>query len=191
MTIGTRFVNESPTSASAATIAEGKHLALLRRGRWEFVARRDIGGTVGIVAVTDAGGLLLVEQFRRPLNQRTLELPAGLAGDSDGTRGESLLTAARRELVEETGYEAAEWRAGPQLATSAGLTDEAVTFFLARGLKKVGESGGDAGESIILHEAPLATFDAWLDERLRQGAAVESRVLAGLYLWRRWGGEPW
>src|SRR5215217_1288754 len=88
------------------TIAEGKRVRLVRRGDWEFVTRKKSSGIVAIVAVTDDYKLVLVEQYRPPVAKSVIELPAGLAGDEAGHEQEDLLTAARRELLEETGYEA-------------------------------------------------------------------------------------
>src|SRR4051812_22417920 len=90
------------------TLCDGKHIRLVQKGKWEFVERKKVSGIVGIVAVTDDGKLILVEQFRPPVNKRVIEIPAGLAGDVAGREEESLETAARRELLEETGYEARE-----------------------------------------------------------------------------------
>ena len=134
-----------------------------------------------IVAVTVARNLLLVEQFRRPLERRVIELPAGLAGDIAGSETELLAVAAQRELLEETGYEAAEMQyltAGP---TSAGLTDEVVTFFLATGLNKTGRGGGDDSEAIDVHEIPLASIRTWLDDRANEGLSIDPKVYAGLF----------
>src|SRR5438093_387640 len=118
-------------------LCEGKHLRFLKRGGWEMVTRKDVTGIVGIVAVTDNDRLVLVEQFRPPLGKRVIEIPAGLAGDVAGHENEELLLAAKRELREETGYEAAQWRMAAEGATSAGLCDEIVTLFVAGKLKKV------------------------------------------------------
>ena len=92
---------EKPT-----TIAEGKRVRLVRRGDWEYVTRKKSSGIVAIVAVTDDRKLVLVEQFRPPVAKSVIELPAGLAGDAAGHEQEDLTDAARRELLEETGYEA-------------------------------------------------------------------------------------
>lgn len=161
-----------------------KHLICIRRGRWEFVSRPSISGVVGIIAVTEDRRLILVEQHRIPVNCNVIELPAGLAGDVAGSESEDLAAAARRELREETGYEAGEMielAAGP---TSAGLTDEMVTLFLARKLRKVGDGGGDAGESITVHEIPIAEVEAWVAGRRAGGMLIDLKVYAALHFAR-------
>src|SRR5580704_13589060 len=89
------------------TLFEGKHIRMVARGDWEYAERKNVTGIVAIIAVTAEGKLLLVEQYRPPLGKTVIELPAGLAGDIAGQEGEAMVTAARRELLEETGYEAA------------------------------------------------------------------------------------
>ena len=94
------------------TMCEGKYLRLVTRGTWEFAERTTGGHAVLVLAVTPERRLLFVEQFRVPVDGRTIELPAGLVGDTrdDDTFEE----AARRELLEETGWRADEvkvpWR---------------------------------------------------------------------------------
>ncbi|HEV2971861.1 MAG TPA: NUDIX hydrolase [Pirellulales bacterium] len=163
-------------------LAEGKYLRLVARGHWEYAERTTATGAVAIVAITAQRRLVLVEQFRIPLGAPVIELPAGLAGDVIAETEESLAETARRELLEETGYEAAEMRlmlAGP---TSAGLSNEVVTFFAATGLKKIHEGGGDPHEKIIVHEPPLDGLDQWLRERAAAGALIDPKIFAGLYL---------
>lgn len=168
--------------AHETTIAWGKHLRLALRNGWEFVERHGAGGVVAVVAITDAGGLLLVEQFRVPLNARVIELPAGLAGDSEHCRGERLVDAARRELLEETGYSAAEFVELACTPTSPGLTGEVVTMYLARGLRRHGPARGDGSEQITLHEVPLIELDGWLDAARARGVMVDSKIYAGVHL---------
>src|SRR5690242_380371 len=121
------------------TVYDGKHIKLVRRNSWEFVTRKHLRGIVGIVAVNDQGRMLLVEQWRPPLMRHVIELPAGLAGDVAGHEGEDLETAARRELLEETGYEAETMEELADGTVSAGITDEIITLFRATGLRKVGD----------------------------------------------------
>jgi ADP-ribose pyrophosphatase len=163
-------------------LGEGRHLRLVVEGGWEFVERQATTGIVVIVAVTEAGALLLVEQFRPPVRCRVLELPAGLAGDVAGQEGEELESAARRELLEETGYEAEELTALGGGPPSSGTTSEVVTFFRAAGLRRTGGGGGDASEAIVVHEVPRRQVHRWLGEREREGRMVDPKVYAGLAL---------
>lgn len=168
-------------------IAETSHLQLLRRGGWSFVRRKSSTGVVTIVPVTDEHEVVLVEQYRPPVGTSVIEFPAGLAGDVSGAEDESLETAARRELLEETGYEATRWTrlfSGP---SSAGLTDEVITFFLATGLRRRHAGGGDDSESIQVHLVPLAQVEGWLAERVAMGCMIDSRLFSGLYFTRNGG----
>jgi ADP-ribose pyrophosphatase len=162
-------------------LAEGRFLRLVRRGRWEFAERNNATAAVVIVAVTDDARIILVEQERAPLGRRVIELPAGLVGDEPGGTHESVLSAARRELLEEAGYEASElWEimSGP---TSAGLSTEVVTLVAARGLRKVGAGGGTEHEVVEVHAVALHEAPQWLEARMRAGVMVDPKVYAGLY----------
>lgn len=170
------------TSRDAPEIVyEGKHVRLVRRGKWEYVTRPKVTGIVAIVAITEAGKLVLVEQPRAPLAKNVIELPAGLAGDVAGEETEELARAARRELLEETGYEAAAMEYLCEGAPSAGISDEIITLFRATGLKKTGPGEGDGSEQITLHEIELGRVEAWLEEQRKAGKQVDLKVYAGLY----------
>jgi ADP-ribose pyrophosphatase len=163
-------------------LGEGRHLRLVRRRGWEYAERANAVAIVVIVAVTPEGRLLFTEQHREPVGGPVIELPAGLVGDRPGEADEDLATAARRELREETGYDAGEVRplaAGPP---SAGLSSEIVTFILAADLRRVGAGGGDEHEAITVHEVPLAAVSDWLAGQGRAGRLVDPKVYAGLYL---------
>ena len=170
-------------------MAEGKFIRLIKQGKWEYATRKGISGIVGIVAVTDDRKLILVEQDRPPVAKRVIELPAGLAGDVEGQADEELSVAARRELLEETGYEAAEMTHLTEGAASAGMTDEVITLFLARGLRKTGEGKGDGSEDITVHEVPVDDVIAWLDARRGAGLLIDVKVYAGLYFATRPAGR--
>ena len=163
----------------------GRYLRLVVRNGWEFVERPGIHGIVLVVAVTPGDCLLLVEQWREAVAANVLELPAGLAGDAESPAGEPLEEAAHRELVEETGWDAATMErltAGPP---SAGVTSEIVTFFRARGLSRVGAGGGVEGEAITVHEVPLGAVEAFLAQREAEGSLVDPKVWSGLWFARR------
>jgi ADP-ribose pyrophosphatase len=167
------------------TMWRGKHLDMVMRGSWEFVQRKNLTGIVCIVAITDDGKIVLVEQFRPPVDSPVVELPAGLVGDLPGMESEPLETAARRELIEETGYDAARMEPLFDGVPSAGLCDEHITFFLASGLTKVGPGGGDHSEDIIVHETPLDNLLEFLQQRVRLGAKIDAKIFSPLYVLAR------
>jgi ADP-ribose pyrophosphatase len=167
--------------AKREIVASGKHLSLVREGGWEYATRPHVSGIVVIVAVTGAKKIVLIEQYRPPVKAHVIELPAGLAGDVPGEEHEELATAARRELLEETGYQAKQMELVAVGPPSAGMTDEVVTFFRASGLRKTGDGGGDASEDIQVHLVPLAKAPAWLAARAAEGKMIDAKIYAGLY----------
>lgn len=181
---------EQSPSGPPVSLFEGKHLRMVRDGRWEFVQRRNLKGVVGIVAITPDAELLLVEQYRTPCRASVIELPAGLAGDLTDAADEELATAARRELLEETGYDAAELLPLTQGPSSAGMSDEIVTLFLARGLKRVNAGGGDGLEDITVHRVPLAEAPAWLAAHSASGRLIDYKVWAALWFALQSVGQP-
>ncbi len=160
-------------------LAETRYLRLIDRDGWAFVERPQGSTVVAIVAVTDDRRLVMVEQVRAPLRREVIELPAGLVGDE--VVGEAAITAAARELEEETGYRAARLEALATCPSSAGMTSELVTFFLATGLQKVGPGGGTPEENIRVHEVPLSELRAWLAARDRAGVPIAAKLYAGLF----------
>ena len=165
--------------SSAKTLYAGRYLVLNERDDWEFVARHH--PVAAIIAWTPSDELLLVEQFRKPIEKKTIEIPAGLIGDVVGTEQESMLDAAGRELEEETGWRATTLREGMTVPTSAGLSSEYVIFVWAKDLVQVGPGGGDASEDITVHQVARTNIDAWLDDRYRQGYAIDPKIYAALY----------
>lgn len=162
-------------------LAETKFLRMIQAGHWTYVQRPNTTGAIAIVALTDNREIILVKQHRIPVNRTVIELPAGLVGDLEEHADESLITAAERELVEETGYHATNIQVLFDGVSSAGLTDERIHLVLATGLSKVSDGGGDATEDISVHVVSLDNVDAWISEQRQLGYDVDFKVFAGLY----------
>ncbi|WP_133478995.1 NUDIX hydrolase [Cognatilysobacter segetis] len=167
--------------APLTTLHEGKWLRLVQRGRWEYAERvHGQGMAVIIIAATPDDEVLFVEQFRVPLGRRTIEMPAGLVGDERDD--DTLAEAARRELVEETGWEASKvdvLLVGP---TSSGMSSERIAFVRATGLRRVGEGGGTEDEQITVHHVPRAEAPAWLMRKHAEGYEVDLKLWGGLWM---------
>lgn len=155
---------------------EGRFIAAKTRGRWEYVSRtRNVRAAV-ILAV-DHGHVILVEQFRVPLGRRTIEFPAGLVGDHDEVAGETALTAAIRELEEETGYRAGRIEMVGEFYSSPGMVTESFTLFHATDLVKVGEGGGVDDEAILVHRVPVAEIEPFIAAQRARGLGIDTRLL--------------
>jgi ADP-ribose pyrophosphatase len=174
-----------PSDRRKKILATGKHLQMVSVGGWEYVERVGSSGVVCIVAVTEANEIVLTEQYRRSVASPVIDLPAGLIGDGSKFRDEEATAAGRRELIEETGFDAARFTVLGQSPTSPGLTSETVVFVRAAGLKKVGAGGGVDGEDITVHVVKLASADAWLKRRATRGVQVDCKAYAGLYFANR------
>jgi ADP-ribose pyrophosphatase len=158
----------------------GRFLGLKEREHWEYTYRTNASGVVVLVPVTDAGELVLVEQYRIPVQSRVMELPAGLVGD-DGEPDESFETAAIRELLEETGYQAATLQKLLSSPSTPGMSDEIINIYYASGLKREGPGGGNGNEDITVHHLPLNNPGPWLEARQAEGIMLDPKIYAGLY----------
>jgi ADP-ribose pyrophosphatase len=139
------------------------------QGTREYVLHQ---GAAMVIPLFQDGSVLLERQFRYPLHTHFLELPAGKIDP-----GEQPLGTAKRELLEETGYAATEWRHLTTLHPCVGYSNERLELFIARGLKHEGHPGED-GE--FLECVQLA-----LDEALAlvaSGEISDSKTIVGL-LW--------
>ena len=163
------------------SLHKGKYLELLRDGRWEFVRRVNARGAVFVLAVTDARELLLVEQYRVPVGERTLELPAGIYGDDESAKDETPEQCAMRELEEETGYRGKAAKVLLYGPVAPGLTAEMMHLVRVAGLTRVHAGGGVGGEQINVHAVPLHDVAAWLERKRAEGFQVEPRIYAALY----------
>jgi ADP-ribose pyrophosphatase len=162
-------------------VAETRFLRMVDRDGWFFVERPNCTGVVTVVPLTRERRLIFVEQFRAPLERKVIEFPAGLMGDERGQERETPVLAARRELLEETGYDARDMELVSSSATSPGLANELVHFVLAWNLDRVGPGGGIDSEDIAVHEVPIDDAPIWLRHREAEGLVIAAKVYAGLY----------
>jgi ADP-ribose pyrophosphatase len=168
-------------NAEPKVVYEGKYQRMVVRGTWEYSERVHAGGlAVIIIAVTPQDEVLFVEQFRVPLQARTIEMPAGLVGDIEA--GESIEASATRELEEETGWTAEHAEVLMIGPTSSGASNEKIAFVRATGLRKIGEGGGDASEDIVVHAVPRQRAAAWLVEKMQEGYEMDAKLWAGLWM---------
>jgi ADP-ribose pyrophosphatase len=161
------------------TLYEGKFLRFNQVGRWEYAERTNAASAVIVVAVTPDDNVLFVEQYRHPVQCLSIEMPAGLVGDHGDP--ETFEIAARRELLEETGWDAGQIEflmAGP---SSSGMSNEIIAFVRASGLQRINAGGGDETEQITVHEVPRTQAAAWLDGKRRAGYSIDPKLYAGLY----------
>src|SRR6266853_2719008 len=128
-------------------------------------------GAVAVIALTDAGELVMERQYRYPLGRDMIEVPAGKID-----RGEDPLATARRELQEETGYTAAQWRHVATIHIAIEYSNERIEIYLAKELKHGGAKLDDE-EFLEVFTLPLATALAWV----REGKITDSKTVAGLF----------
>ena len=162
-------------------VAEGRYIRMLRRNDWEFVERLHITGIVVMIPVTRSGELVLIEQYRPPVDSIVIELPAGLAGDGEDKSSEGLEDAAQRELIEETGYRAGKLELVTEGPVSPGMSAEAISLYLATDLERIGAGGGDESEDITIYEIPLAEVHSWLEQERNKGKLLDPKVYAGVH----------
>jgi ADP-ribose pyrophosphatase len=128
-------------------------------------------GAAMVIPLLEDGRVIIEQQYRYPLGKVFLEFPAGKIDHAENPR----LTAAR-ELVEETGYRAAELALVTSIHMAIGYSDEVLHIYLARGLKRV-ERRLDHGEYLEVG----AVSPDWLDERLRAGDLSDTKTQIGLF----------
>ena len=134
-------------------------------------------GAVMVLAFLDDDTVLLERQYRYAPGRHFIELPAGKID-----AGEPPLATAKRELIEECGYEASGWRRLATLDTCIGYSTEQIELFAARGLTHVG-ARLDPGEYLEVFPARLTDALDWV----REGIITDTKTTFGLLWWDKWG----
>ena len=138
-------------------------------------------GAAIILPMFDDGSVLLERQFRYPVGQHFYELPAGKLEPD-----EPALETAKRELLEETGYLAADWRELGVLHPCVGYSNERIDFFLARKLEFKGAQL-DEGEFLEVLRVSLAEGVDWI----RRGRITDAKTILGLFWAEKLLKENW
>lgn len=143
-------------------------------------AQREIvrhAGASAVIPFTEDGRMVLVKQYRKAIDQISIEIPAGIKDAEDN----SALVTAKRELEEETGYRADNWAFVTSFFSTPGFTDEYLEIYEASGLKKVDNPlNMDEDESIELMEV---TFDeAW--DLYEKKLLRDSKTVLALFYWK-------
>ncbi|HJW55389.1 MAG TPA: NUDIX hydrolase [Burkholderiaceae bacterium] len=128
-------------------------------------------GAVVILPLFNDGSVLLERQYRYPLDRVFIEFPAGKIDP-----GEDPLVCAKRELQEETGYTATDWRFVCTIHNAIAYSDEHLDIFLARGLI-AGESQLDDGEFLETFMAPMNDMLTWI----REGKVTDVKTIIGAF----------
>ena len=140
------------------------------------LAAREIARHVGasaVVPVDGEGNVWLVKQFRAPIDQILLEVPAGKLD----FKGEDRLLAAKRELQEETGLTAGTWTHLTDIVTTPGFSDELISLYLARNLS-AGESHPAEDEFLNVVKVPLAELVAMI----ARGEVTDAKTICAVLL---------
>lgn len=132
----------------------------------------DTGDWVGVIPLTEEGTVVLVRQFRHGTRSFSLEIPGGLV------EGDDPFGAARRELLEETGYEAGEMELLGVLRPQPAIFNNRYFLFLAQHLRRVSSPCLDEGEDIEVVEMPLEE----VYRRMAEGEIDHALVLASFQL---------
>jgi 8-oxo-dGTP pyrophosphatase MutT (NUDIX family) len=136
---------------------------------------------VNVIAVTRQARIVIIEQYRHGTQEVGVEIPGGVVDPGDS----ELEQAARRELLEETGYEAEEFVCIGKVTANPAIQDNRCHTFVALGAHAVGEARLEAGEDIAVGEVGIDE----VGELIASGRMSHALVIAGFWWFDRWRGE--
>jgi 8-oxo-dGTP pyrophosphatase MutT (NUDIX family) len=144
---------------------------------WEFIERANCNGIVAIVPVANGHEVLLIRQYRPPVNRYVIEFPAGL-----NDKGDTMEEAARRELLEETGYYAGSMIFVTEGPLSSGASGEILSVYLAQDLEFRGTAERDETEDIEVIRLAIDELPEHLSRFRSRGDLVDLKILGLLEL---------
>jgi len=180
------FENLQETTTESSQVFDGRLLHVYndaiilpngKKGTREYIKHV---GAVAVVPLTQDGKVIVEKQFRYPVHDVILEIPAGKLDSYEEDR----LCAAKRELKEETGLTADEWIEMGDYHPAAAYSDERITLYLARDLH-MGEQKLDADEFLNIEEIPLAelveqVIDGTITDGKTQVAILKAAHILGI-----------
>lgn len=160
------------------TLYKGKYIRLVQKGTWEFVERVGSNKAVVIIPILrNPNGIVLLKEFRVPINNYVLSIPAGLV-----EKDEDVLVAAGRELEEETGYKAGYLQTVLETPSSVGLSCERLIYVIADDLIEVSEGGGDENEDITVLDTSIGSIGSQIEQSIFMGWDIDVKLYCGIYL---------
>jgi len=167
---------ESELKYKGCIINVKKDKVLLSDGKIHYREVAEHPGGVVILPILPDNRILFIKQWRHPVMQELIELPAGKLD----VKNEELLEAAKRELTEETGYTAKNWEYMGKILSTPGFCNEILYFYKASDLAHIG-ANPDEGE--IIDIMPLAEEQAWC--MIKEGQIIDAKTIIGLSYLKR------
>jgi ADP-ribose pyrophosphatase len=160
------------------TLYKGKYIRLVKKGTWEYVERVGSNKAVVIIPILrNPNGIVFLKEFRVPINNYTLSVPAGLV-----EKDEDVLVAAGRELEEEAGYKAGFLKVVLEAPSSVGLSCERLIYVIADDLTEVSDGGGDENEDITVQDIAMKSIDSRIEDALFMGWDIDIKIYCAIYL---------
>lgn len=188
-----QWIMQIPTIVGNKILEKGRFLSLrqlelshpdTKQTAYEVVTRNSekVFGIVSILPITTENEVILIRQYRAPLDRIQLELPAGCA---EVGKHSILEDAVHAELQEETGYMSDNITHIAEFSSSSGMTNETVHGYIARNCKKVTDILTlDTDEYIERILVPMAEFDDMIASEMSQGNIIEPKMLAMMWWFR-------
>lgn len=188
------MIKETPTITGEDILHQWKFLCLKKlelthldgeKTSYEYVERNAamVFWIVSVLPITESGEIIMIRQYRAPLDRIQLELPAGCAERGKHT---TLEDAVHAELREETGYVSDDIAHITEFSSSSGMTNEIVHGFVARNCKRVSDVLTlDTDEYIERVLVPIQSFQSYIFSELARGAIIEPKMLAMTWWWEK------